>query len=196
LVLGFLFFFFFLFLLFGPAWGMQYRMLGNSSQLNVGDTLVSQSGHFELGIFQFGNRKYYLAIRYAAPIQQTPVWVANRDQPLTYSNSFLSFSAGNLQLFAWNQNNVSPVWSSNTNNVCTMLAPLQSPHFAHGSTISSVHKFELGRLGNLKAGKVMGNNLSSGPVEGGTELRFLPITLSCFQVTAFKLLDIISVNAT
>jgi hypothetical protein len=46
----------------------------------------------------------------------------------------------------------------------------------------------------LKAGKVMGNNLSPGPDEpcsgkGGTELIFLPITLSCFQATVHNLFE-------
>lgn len=91
--------------------------LGLSSRLSVGDTLVSPSGRFELGIFApaGGSRAdlgYQLAIRYAE-LQHVVTWVANRDIPLS-SNAYVYVSPyGNLQLFDPINNPNKPSWTSN-----------------------------------------------------------------------------------
>ncbi|KAG0583364.1 hypothetical protein KC19_3G130700 [Ceratodon purpureus] len=103
---------------FLPVWTLRLQNLTlSSSRLNVGDTLISPSGHFELGIFPYPaeSGRYYLCVRYAAPIQQVAVWVANREIPLS-QQSYLELSSpnGNLQLSDPDNNVAQIPWSSNT----------------------------------------------------------------------------------
>ncbi|XP_045800644.1 G-type lectin S-receptor-like serine/threonine-protein kinase At2g19130 [Trifolium pratense] len=86
----------------------------SANQSISGDqTLISKGGIFELGFFKPGNSSnYYIGIWYKKIIQQTIVWVANRDNPVSDKNTaILEISAGNLVLL----NEFSKqVWSTNT----------------------------------------------------------------------------------
>lgn len=86
----------------------------DTNSLAANDTLVSTPlGHFELGIFEYGDSAYYLCIRYRLPIQQVVTWVANRTTPLS-SSARLRFSAdGTLNLIDTNNDNFGSgsIWS-------------------------------------------------------------------------------------
>jgi hypothetical protein len=106
---------------FLPVWASTLESLTlASSRLNVGDTLTSPSGHFELGIFPYpaGSGSYYLCVRYAAPIEQVVVWMANRENSVS-EQSYLELSNpnGDLQLYDPNNDVTQIPWSSNTANV-------------------------------------------------------------------------------
>ncbi|KAJ8749192.1 hypothetical protein K2173_018664 [Erythroxylum novogranatense] len=90
------------------------RIAANQS-LSGDQTIQSSGGAFELGFFKpSGNlSNYYIAIWYNRKrvTQQTSVWVANRENPV--SNRFsseLKISNGNLVLF--NESKI-PIWSTN-----------------------------------------------------------------------------------
>ncbi|PIA60779.1 hypothetical protein AQUCO_00300355v1 [Aquilegia coerulea] len=77
--------------------------ISSGQSLTLNQTLISNSGTFELGYFTPGNsRNYYIGIWYKKVSVQnkTVVWVANRDTPLTDSNSseFKLLENGNLVL--------------------------------------------------------------------------------------------------
>lgn len=82
-----------------------------------GDVLVSSPrGTFALGFFSLkpDSKTRYLGIWYNKISEQTIVWVANRDTPLSDSSGVLSINNGNLVLHDLNKNkNVKPIWSSN-----------------------------------------------------------------------------------
>ncbi|KAL5082107.1 hypothetical protein RYX36_010528 [Vicia faba] len=85
-----------------------------NQSLSADQTLVSEGGRFELGFFKPGNNssKYYIGIWYKKVSQQTIVWVANRDNPVSdKSTATLKISAGNLVLLDEYSNQV---WSTNT----------------------------------------------------------------------------------
>lgn len=87
----------------------------SANQTLSGDqTIISSGGVFELGFFKPGNSSnYYIGIWYKKVSQQTIVWVANRDNPVSDKNSAkLVISNGNLVLF--NESQI-PVWSTNLN---------------------------------------------------------------------------------
>ncbi|XP_073273599.1 G-type lectin S-receptor-like serine/threonine-protein kinase At2g19130 [Primulina huaijiensis] len=77
-------------------------------------TIVSAGGNFELGIFSPGNSsKCYLGIWYAKVSQQTVVWVANRETPLSKKDSAqLKILDGNLVLL---DGPVNKIWSTDLN---------------------------------------------------------------------------------
>ncbi|KAF8402218.1 hypothetical protein HHK36_013170 [Tetracentron sinense] len=81
--------------------------------LRDGERLVSSRGTFELGFFSPGNSKNrYVGIWYKQITNQTVVWVANRDNPLTNSSGILRIGdKGNLILV--NKSAGSVIWSSN-----------------------------------------------------------------------------------
>ncbi|XP_050210120.1 G-type lectin S-receptor-like serine/threonine-protein kinase RKS1 [Mercurialis annua] len=82
--------------------------------LTDSDILVSGNGIFALGFFSPGKSKYrYVGIWYHKLPEQTVVWVANRNNPITQSSGVLSITPdGNFVL-----NDVDdmkfPVWSTN-----------------------------------------------------------------------------------
>ncbi|XP_004487349.1 G-type lectin S-receptor-like serine/threonine-protein kinase At2g19130 [Cicer arietinum] len=86
-----------------------------NQSLSGDQTLVSEGGIFELGFFKTGNSSnYYIGIWYKKITQQTIVWVANRDNPVSDKNTAtLNISAGNLVLL----NKYSKqVWSTNVSS--------------------------------------------------------------------------------
>lgn len=78
----------------------QVFSISSGGTLRNNETLVSAGGVFELGFFgvpSSGNR--YLGIWLVDDPQKRPVWVANRDNPLTDSTCFLQVrDGGNLIL--------------------------------------------------------------------------------------------------
>ncbi|KAF8024017.1 hypothetical protein BT93_F1272 [Corymbia citriodora subsp. variegata] len=89
--------------------------LSSGQSMKDGETLVSSGQIFELGFFSPGNsQNRYFGMWYKIT-PETVVWVANRDNPLTDSHGFLTFSHdGDLALV--NQSK-SVVWSSNMSRV-------------------------------------------------------------------------------
>ncbi|CAN4114654.1 unnamed protein product [Withania somnifera] len=84
-----------------------------NGSLSIGQTITSSGGTFELGFFQPGNSpKYYIGIWYKN-IQQTVVWVANRETPVEDAAE-LTISQGNLVLVDEFRN---PIWSAISGNV-------------------------------------------------------------------------------
>jgi len=82
--------------------------------LSGDQTLISKGGIFELGFFKPGNSSnYYIGIWYKKVIEQTIVWVANRDNPVSDKNTAtLKILAGNLVLL---NESSKQVWSTNMN---------------------------------------------------------------------------------
>ncbi|XP_059279495.1 G-type lectin S-receptor-like serine/threonine-protein kinase At4g27290 isoform X5 [Lycium ferocissimum] len=89
----------------------------NTNQfITVGETIVSSGGTFELGFFSpSSSSNRYIGIWYKQILryEQTVVWVANREQPLTNTSSaaFKVTKSGILVLFG-DKNEI--IWSTNT----------------------------------------------------------------------------------
>ncbi|XP_057963515.1 receptor-like serine/threonine-protein kinase SD1-8 [Malania oleifera] len=67
--------------------------------INVSETIVSTGNEFELGFFRPGNStSYYLGIWFKKVSEQTVVWVANRDSPLSSSPVLTVGKDGNLAI--------------------------------------------------------------------------------------------------
>ncbi|KAK2424466.1 G-type lectin S-receptor serine/threonine-protein kinase [Trifolium repens] len=83
-----------------------------NQSLSGDQTLISKEGIFELGFFKPGNSSnYYIGIWYKKISQQTIVWVANRDNPVSDKNTAtLQISDGNLVLL---NESSKQVWSTN-----------------------------------------------------------------------------------
>ncbi|KAH7569055.1 hypothetical protein JRO89_XS06G0095400 [Xanthoceras sorbifolium] len=79
-----------------------------------GNVIVSGGRVFALGFFSPGySVKRYLGIWYYQVLEQTIVWVANRDHPISGTSGVLAInSQGNLVLYEGNQS-TAPVWSTN-----------------------------------------------------------------------------------
>ncbi|KAK1427567.1 hypothetical protein QVD17_16255 [Tagetes erecta] len=91
-------------------------VVSDSRFLTEGDTLVSETGVFELGFFRPDNTKnIYLGIWYKKIPVKTVIWVANGDRPLPDASPLLLkiVDPGVLTLF----NNMSTIWSSNTSTI-------------------------------------------------------------------------------
>ncbi|KAI3743286.1 hypothetical protein L1987_60992 [Smallanthus sonchifolius] len=88
-----------------------------SRPLKDGDILVSKGETFALGFFSPGNSSNrYVGIWYNKVSEQTVVWVANRDSPITNSSGILSVDeTGNLVLHEKDQSFV--FWSTNVSGV-------------------------------------------------------------------------------
>ncbi|XP_019054722.1 PREDICTED: G-type lectin S-receptor-like serine/threonine-protein kinase At4g03230 [Nelumbo nucifera] len=92
----------------------------------LGETLVSARGRFELGFFTPGNstNNRYLGIWYHGVSPQTLVWVANRDRPIPNRNGVFTIAGdGNLQILDGERK---VVWSTKvvtvtTNTTATLL---------------------------------------------------------------------------
>ncbi|EEF44415.1 G-type lectin S-receptor-like serine/threonine-protein kinase At2g19130 [Ricinus communis] len=95
-----------------PSRGSDTIFPGQS--LSGNQTLTSKEGNFELGFFRPGNSSYhYIGIWYKNLPNQTVVWVANREQPVSdLSISALKISEdGNLVLLNQSRN---ALWSTNS----------------------------------------------------------------------------------
>ncbi|KAF7119795.1 hypothetical protein RHSIM_Rhsim13G0166200 [Rhododendron simsii] len=79
----------------------------------AGGTLVSANESFELGFFSppnSGNR--YVGIWFKQVSLQTPIWVANKDNPVTDASGVLTISPTGNIIITSNQTNF--IWSSNS----------------------------------------------------------------------------------
>ncbi|KAI8525275.1 hypothetical protein RHMOL_Rhmol13G0218100 [Rhododendron molle] len=79
----------------------------------AGGTLVSADESFELGFFSppnSGNR--YVGIWFKQVSLQTPIWVANKDNPVTDASGVLTISPTGNIIITSNQTNL--IWSSNS----------------------------------------------------------------------------------
>ncbi|XP_058197206.1 G-type lectin S-receptor-like serine/threonine-protein kinase At4g27290 isoform X2 [Rhododendron vialii] len=79
----------------------------------TGETLVSADESFELGFFSppnSGNR--YIGIWFKQVSLQTPIWVANKDNPVTDTSGVLTISPTGNIIITSNQTNL--IWSSNS----------------------------------------------------------------------------------
>ncbi|WOH05693.1 hypothetical protein DCAR_0625113 [Daucus carota subsp. sativus] len=83
--------------------------------LSGNQTIVSSGGKYELGFFKPGkSSKYYIGIWFKEISEQTVVWVANREKPVSNKHSSeLKVVDGNLVLFDERQ---TQVWSTETNS--------------------------------------------------------------------------------
>nr|XP_043620431.1 G-type lectin S-receptor-like serine/threonine-protein kinase At4g27290 isoform X2 [Erigeron canadensis] len=98
---------------FHKIYAAEFGSISGSMFLTEGDTLVSMTGVFELGIFKpEGSENRYLGIWYKKIAPQTVVWVANRNRPLPGASPLVLrvSDPGSLVLF----NSQSMIWSSNT----------------------------------------------------------------------------------
>ncbi|XP_065863703.1 G-type lectin S-receptor-like serine/threonine-protein kinase At2g19130 [Euphorbia lathyris] len=86
-----------------------------TQSLSGDQTIISNGGVFKLGFFRPGNSSnYYIGMWYNRVIQQTVVWVANREIPVSDRfSSELRISDGNLVVF--NESKI-PIWSTNLNS--------------------------------------------------------------------------------
>nr|XP_043623858.1 G-type lectin S-receptor-like serine/threonine-protein kinase RKS1 isoform X2 [Erigeron canadensis] len=86
--------------------------------LKDGDVLVSNEETFALGFFSLGNSSNrYVGIWYNKVSEQTVVWVANRDRPITTSSGILSVDElGNLVLHD-DKDPKYVFWSTNVLNI-------------------------------------------------------------------------------
>ncbi|RID44306.1 hypothetical protein BRARA_I01111 [Brassica rapa] len=80
--------------------------------LSGDQTISSSGGTFKMGFFQPAtSSNFYIGMWYQQLPQQTIVWVANRDKPVSdKKTSLLKISNGNLVLL--DGNNQTPVWST------------------------------------------------------------------------------------
>ncbi|KAJ9168974.1 hypothetical protein P3X46_020446 [Hevea brasiliensis] len=92
--------------------------IARNQTIKEGQLLISEENHFALGFFSPGNSRYrYLGIWFHTISEQTVVWVANRDNPITGSSGVLSVNHnGNLVLYG-DHDQIFPVWSANVSVV-------------------------------------------------------------------------------
>ncbi|KAG5234847.1 G-type lectin S-receptor serine/threonine-protein kinase [Salix suchowensis] len=85
--------------------------LTKGQSIKDGETLKSSDENFELGFFSHGNStSRYVGIRYSNIQDQTVIWVANREKPISGTDGVLRVGEdGNLQVV---DGNGSLVWSS------------------------------------------------------------------------------------
>lgn len=80
--------------------------------IQVNETLVSSSGTFEAGFFNFGNSQFqYFGIWYKTISPRTYIWVANRDAPVQNSRAILILNDQGNPVILDGYMNI--VWSSN-----------------------------------------------------------------------------------
>ncbi|XP_062175782.1 G-type lectin S-receptor-like serine/threonine-protein kinase At4g27290 [Alnus glutinosa] len=82
--------------------------LSAGQSLSASDTLLSQGGMFELGFFSPGSSlKIYLGIWYKNFDEKNPVWVANRENPLSDQSSVsLNLSENGILLLFGSSSNI------------------------------------------------------------------------------------------
>ncbi|XP_010908956.3 G-type lectin S-receptor-like serine/threonine-protein kinase At2g19130 [Elaeis guineensis] len=117
-------FFSFLFIFLSPL-NIPHTFAANSISMNHplsgNQTIISQGGNFVLGFFQPGNKSahnYYIGIWFNKVSQLTPVWVANRETPISdpTSSELRISDDGNLVLL--NQFKMQ-VWSTNLASIAS-----------------------------------------------------------------------------
>lgn len=87
--------------------------------LSGNQTIISETGKFELGFFSPGNsNNHYIGIWYKNIPKKTIVWVANREAPVTDPSVSKLIISKNGSLVLLN-NSTSPVWSTNTKSAAT-----------------------------------------------------------------------------
>ncbi|KAA8515422.1 hypothetical protein F0562_018967 [Nyssa sinensis] len=97
----------------------------NQALTDNGETLVSSGERFELGFFSPPNSSNrYVGIWFNNVPQQTPVWVANKNNPITDSSGVLSITATGNIIINNNRTN-SIVWSSNSSSTTASNPVLQ-----------------------------------------------------------------------
>ncbi|KAL9329258.1 hypothetical protein ACSQ67_004261 [Phaseolus vulgaris] len=113
---------FLLLMLLYPCCHSLYNTITISHPMKDGDVLVSDGlGNFALGFFSPRNStSRYVGIWYNKISEQSVVWVANRDTPLSDTSGVLSINNhGNLVLHDNNTRNLDPVWSSKASMTST-----------------------------------------------------------------------------
>ncbi|XP_059429294.1 receptor-like serine/threonine-protein kinase SD1-8 [Corylus avellana] len=86
---------------------------GHSLSHSKRETIVSKGGTFELGFFKPGtSSKIYLGIWYKR-FHEEIVWVANRENPLSYPSSSTLYLSENGNLLLFEGSSKIPVWSTN-----------------------------------------------------------------------------------
>ncbi|KAL3332895.1 hypothetical protein AABB24_033120 [Solanum stoloniferum] len=97
-----------------------------NQSLSGNQTIISSGGKFKLGFFQPGSSSsYYIGMWYDKVVEQTAVWVANREKPVLDKNSAeLKILDGNLVLV---DESKTPIWSTNisSSNSSSVVAVLQ-----------------------------------------------------------------------
>ncbi|KAL3332897.1 hypothetical protein AABB24_033120 [Solanum stoloniferum] len=97
-----------------------------NQSLSGNQTIISLGGKFKLGFFQPGSSSsYYIGMWYDKVVEQTVVWVANREKPVLDKNSAeLKILDGNLVLV---DESKTPIWSTNisSSNSSSVVAVLQ-----------------------------------------------------------------------
>ncbi|KAL6990912.1 hypothetical protein U1Q18_009033 [Sarracenia purpurea var. burkii] len=96
----------------------------NQTLSDDGETLVSAGGAFKFGFFSpWNSNNRFVGIWFSKVSIQTPIWVANKNNPLSDSSGVLTItSTGNI-LIAGNRTN--PVWSSNSSSTAANNPVLQ-----------------------------------------------------------------------
>lgn len=91
---------------------MAVDRITTGERIRDGESLISSGNRFELGFFNPGSSSFrYVGIWYRVGSNNSVVWVANRDRPITGNGGVLTISRdGNLLVL--DGNNVT-VWSSN-----------------------------------------------------------------------------------
>eukprot|EP00261_Vitis_vinifera_P031476 XP_019072719.1 PREDICTED: receptor-like serine/threonine-protein kinase SD1-8 isoform X2 [Vitis vinifera] len=91
--------------------------------ITTSQTIISAGGNFELGFFSPGkSTKYYVGIWYKKILEQTIVWVANRDYSFTNPSVILTVSTdGNLEILEGKFSYKVTSISSNSNTSATLL---------------------------------------------------------------------------
>ncbi|KAL2475516.1 G-type lectin S-receptor-like serine/threonine-protein kinase [Abeliophyllum distichum] len=86
----------------------------NQALLDNGTTLVSPSQNFELGFFSpWKSKNRYIGIWFKKVPEQTVVWVANNDSPLTDSSGILTITPGGNIIITSTRNQSSIIWTAN-----------------------------------------------------------------------------------
>ncbi|CAL1372554.1 unnamed protein product [Linum trigynum] len=88
--------------------------LAANESISDGSLVISRGGRFALGFFSPGSSSYrYLGIWYHDIGEQTVVWVANRNDPITGTSGILT-GHGYCSLFLYsNSSSKLPIWSAN-----------------------------------------------------------------------------------
>lgn len=88
--------------------------IARNQTIKEGQLLISKENHFALGFFSPGSSRHrYLGIWFHKIPEQTVVWVANRNNPITGSSGVLSVNDnGDLVLYG-DHEQIFPVWSAN-----------------------------------------------------------------------------------
>ena len=104
----------FLFLFLKTNISLGADTISANQSLSGDQTIMSAGGVFVLGFFHPGkSSNYYIGIWYKQVTEQTVVWVANREKPVSDRfSSELKIYDGNLVLF--NESKI-PIWSTNVN---------------------------------------------------------------------------------